>query len=190
MCASWAIWNEDNQKDTSVIETKFKELNTNYVFVGLNISRLLGSPPWSNFHGGMNDRKLMYACNDTKLRGAYVTDIFKDLPIARASEVEMYIKQNPKVLKENIDSFRKEMDDIKISKDTVVVVLGADSSLLLKCFNEHLKDKIKGKVFNIRHYSSRGRDEEWVNELWGRKEIGINKIFKKEERRKSEQNKA
>lgn len=194
--SSWAIWNENDQKDTTLIKENFKELNTNYVFLGLNISEFLGKPLWSNFHIdkngriGRHDRKLMFACNDSKLRGSYITDIFKDLPIAKASEVKKYIKEHPEVIPRHVDFFNKEMIDINSDKNTVFIVLGADSSFLLKCFNEHFKNKIKGMVLNIRHYSSPGTDEDWVNELWSIKEIGINKIFKKEEWLKSKQNKA
>lgn len=189
--SSWAIWNVDDQKDTSVIEKNITQLNTSYIFVGLNISRLLKSPPWSNFHGGRHDRKLMYACNDTKLRGSYFTDIFKDLPKSKASEVKKYLKENPAEIQKNVELFKQEMKDITVNDNTVFVVVGSDTSFLLEIFKTKFQGDIKDhKVFNIRHYSSRGKDEDWVNELWSRKEIGIDKIFKKSEWRKSKQSKA
>lgn len=194
-CSSWAIWNEKDQKDTNVIKQNIKELNTNYVFVGLNIASLLREPPWSNFHGGKHDRKLMYACNDTKqLRGSYLTDIFKNLPRSKASEVKKYLKENPKFLEKNVASFKKEMDDIKVNKDTVFVVLGVNSSLVLKYFKKDFQPKLKYKyedknILNYNHYSDyKIPDEEWVNELYGK--LGIAEVFNKEEWLKSKQNKA
>lgn len=174
--SSWAIWDECNQKDTSVIETNLNELNTNYVFVGLNISRLLREPSWSNFHGGRHDRKLMYACNDTKLRGSYITDIFKDLPKTRASEVKKYLEEHPKFLEENVSSFKKEMVDIEISRDTVFVVLGNDAR---RYFKKYFQNGYENKPVYYCHYSSRGTDEDWVNGLW--KILRIDKVFKREE---------
>ena len=95
-CSSWAIWDENDQNDTSVIDESVAQLNTRYVFVGLNISKDLKKPSWSNFHGGQHDRKLMYACNnDTKLRGSYLTDIFKYHANANAREVESYFHKHP-----------------------------------------------------------------------------------------------
>ena len=38
--ASWAIWNDKDLSDTSVIDKNYKELHSRYVLLGLNISKL------------------------------------------------------------------------------------------------------------------------------------------------------
>lgn len=180
--SSWAIWNEKDQKDTTVIDKNLKELNTNYVFIGLNISRLLDTPAWSNFHGGKHDRKLMFACNNSKLKGSYLTDIFKGIPtttaVEFATELKKCITNDSKFIDKQIADFNKEMEDIKIGKDTVLVVLGNDAR---KYFKKYFQNEYENKLVYYCHYSYyRIPDEEWVNGLW--KKLGIKKI---EEWRKS-----
>lgn len=75
--ASWAIWNYEQSTDTAIIDQNFDQLHSKFVLLGLNISRPLTDKPWSNFHDNTHARKIKYACNDTKLRGSYITDIFK-----------------------------------------------------------------------------------------------------------------
>ena len=174
-CSSWAIWNENDPKDTSVIDKNIAQLNTNYVFVGLNISRDLKKPLWSNFHGGKHDRKLMYACNRTKLRGCYITDLFKDIPTTKECCLKALVGWDPNILKKNIKSFGEEMKDIGVNEDTVFIVLGnAAKEYFIKYFQDGHK---KEPVYHC-HYSSRVKDEVWVNGLW--EKLGINGIFKKE----------
>lgn len=96
--SSWAVWNTDyadskpshNINDLSVFDSpNLSELNTGFVFVGLNRS---GKPkngnaekkpdkpkdPWFNFHAGRNDFKLRYALQGTRYWGSYITDAIKD----------------------------------------------------------------------------------------------------------------
>lgn len=169
--SSWAIWNENNLKDTLVIEENIPALNSEYVFLGLNVSKELDKAFWSNFHGGRHDRKLMIACNDTKLRGSYITDIFKDLPITKASDVEKYLEAHPEQIKKNVDSFNNEMSDIGINEDSVFIVLGV---MAQKFYENEFRGVYKNKYVNYRHYSCHGTDEAWVNGLG--KELGIKKI--------------
>ena len=192
--SSWAIWNCDEdkkchiskQRDTALIDTHCRELHTRYVFLGLNIASPLKEAPWSNFHGGKNDRKLVYACNNNKkLRGAYLTDIFKGIPTTRATQLERKIKGDPKIIQKHVDLFNKEMADIKVTRDTVFIILGVEGSLVSDYFKNHFQKEQKvigikdsDRFKNYYHYSCyKKSDEGWVNGLWNK--LGINKKFKK-----------
>jgi len=177
--SSWAIYNPSNESDTEIIDRTYKKLHAKYVFLGLNISKLLKKSSWSNFRGGKHDRKLKYACEKNKLSGSYLTDIFKDLPESNSSKVRKYIQKHSEEIKKNVSHFKKEMRDIKINKNTAFIVLGSDSSFLLKCFNDYLKNEYKNnKVFNYYHYSYyKLTDKKWVEGLW--KKLGIKRKFSK-----------
>lgn len=190
--SSWAIWNEKNQKNTTVIDDNLNELNTKYVFLGLNPSKLLEKLPlWSNYHVGRHDRKLMFACNNSKLRGSYLGDIFNGIPTTTAKEFEVELKKcfarDPEYINKQVAAFKDEMKGIRIDENTIFIVLGKDAR---RYFEESFKSGIKNKVVYYCHHSSRVTDENWVNKLWSIKEIGINEIFKKTKRLKSKQNMA
>lgn len=173
--SSWAIWNEYDQEDTNVIEKNVEKLNTRYVFVGLNVSKKLKSPSWSNFHGGKHDRKLTYACSGNKLSGCYITDLFKDIPTTKECCLKALVEWDPKILKKNIESFREEMKNIGVNEDTIFIILG---NVTKEYFIKYFQDGHKNNPVYHRHYSSRGKDVAWINELWGK--LGINKVFKKD----------
>ena len=47
--SSWAIWDSQNEKNTSVIEENLQLLHSNFIFLGLNISKEIDI--WGNFRG-------------------------------------------------------------------------------------------------------------------------------------------
>ena len=167
--SSWAIWNEEYPSDTSVIKDNLNDLNTKYVFLALNISAPL-KKKWGNFHGGKHDRKLVKSCNKTKLRGSYITDIFKGIVDADSSA----LKNLPEdVIKKNVDFFHEEMRDIKIDSDTTFIILGTESSLVSKYFNKYFQQGYDNKVINYYHYSYYTlTDIEWVEGLLREVESG------------------
>lgn len=172
--ASWVVWSEDTKNDTTVIEDNITELHPKFVFLGLNVSKPLLDTPWSNFHGGKNDRKLMYACNDTALRGSYLTDLFKGVPEAKSAKLYAYVKQNPDVLAKNVSVFKQEMADIGVSENTVFIVLGKG---ILPFYLEFFGNDFKNPYVCYLHYASHGTDKDWVEGLWN--ELGIKKEFVK-----------
>src|SRR5712691_9125493 len=89
--ASWAVWNPASLPDTQIISKNLDSLKISVVMVGLNYSRPLGKQPWSNFHTGRHDQKLMKAFNDSSYRGAYMTDIFK---VAEANAQQLLARIN------------------------------------------------------------------------------------------------
>ncbi len=165
--SSWAIWDNENIKNTSIIDGYFQQLGVRYVFIGLNIAKQLTKTPWSNFHGGKHDRKLKKACNDTKLRGSYLTDIFKDIPESKSVNLKKYIDGNMEVLRTNVAYFNREMEDIKIDKETVFIILGTESSIASKYFKTYFYGKYGNQIVNYYHHSYfQLTDDEWVDGLW------------------------
>ena len=93
------------------------ELNTGFVFVGLNRS---GTPkdgdagkepddPWFNFHAGRNDYKLRYALRGTRYWESYITDVIKNIQETDAGEVNNKIEKHPELLEENLKRLREEL---------------------------------------------------------------------------------
>ncbi|MEX0931586.1 MAG: hypothetical protein WDZ88_02435 [Candidatus Paceibacterota bacterium] len=165
--ASWAIWDKDNEKNTSIIDRCFDQLSPKHVFIGLNISAPLRDYSWANFRGGRHDRKLKYACNDTDLRGSYLTDLFKGVPEAKSFKVKGMLNDN--IIKENVSFFQDEMNDIGLTKESILVLLG---DLATQYFDEYFQKLFDNPIISYRHYSSYGTDRDWVEGLW--KELDIN----------------
>jgi len=93
-CASWAIWDVNDLSDTTIIENNILNLQNNYVLLALNKSIDIDLYCWKNFHGYDHARKLAYGCNNSLLRGSYMTDLFKDLPEAVASRLDKNLSSN------------------------------------------------------------------------------------------------
>jgi len=171
--SGWAIWDNRVENNTSIIDENYNALHSSFVFLGLNISFPLTENNWINFRGGKHDRKLKYACNDNSLRGSYLTDIFKGVAEPKSGEFEKLLTKE--IIEENVDLFHREMSDIKISENTVFVVLGTKSSLTAKYFNNYFKKNLKNKVIFHYHHSYYGiSDKQWVETFWDRLDISQN----------------
>lgn len=158
--SSWAIWDDNNVRDTSIIETNFRQLHSKYVLLGLNISGRLSSK-WSNFHFVRHDRKLRFACNNTELRGSYMTDIFKGIVEPKSSFIRE--KLSDEIIKENVELFNQEMKDVKINDNTKFIIFGTPSSTLAKYFDKYFKQDYKNEIIHYYHYSYyRLTDKAWV----------------------------
>lgn len=168
--ASWAIWDYKQPNDTSVIDQFRDQLNSRYVLLGLNMSRLLNRPAWFNFHDNTHARKIKFACNDTELRGSYMTDLFKDMIDSNSNNFKKSVTKEE--IDRNVKLFNHEMIDIRINNDTQFIIFGA---LTLQYFDEYFKQGYKNRVILQRHYSSRGTDKEWVESFW--KKLNINQNY-------------
>jgi hypothetical protein len=168
LLSSWAIWNEENPENTLVIEENIDQLNCNYIFVGLNISRLIDLSAWRNFHDNTHARKLRYACNNTGLRGSYLTDLFKDLPEANSNKVKDIL--TTELINKNVDFFIQEMTDVQIGANSIFIILG---SLTAQYFDRYYKQHFNNKVIYYDHYSAYAKytDKEWVDGLWDKLEL-------------------
>ena len=155
--ASWAVWGEqglrakDNMGDLSIFDDPktLEILNPNIVLVGLNFS-VSGAVnrPFENFHGkGGGAYKIRYALYKTKFWGAYMTDIVKSYVELEASKVISHLNKNPEFLKENIKSFKDELNDIG-SINPILVAFGNEVHDIL---NKHFKDEFR--IIKFTHYS-------------------------------------
>jgi hypothetical protein len=172
--SSWAIWDYKKESDASIIGKNFNQLHSKFVLLALNASGSIAKPPWSNFRGGKHDRKLKYACNDTQLRGSYITDIFKDIPEPKSRKIKSLLTDE--IIDKNVSLFNQEMRDIGINELTQFIVLGAPNSLLSKYFNNHFRQNYKNHITYYYHYSYyRLTDRAWVEGFW--KKLGINQNF-------------
>ena len=176
----WKIWSRavrwdqttsprSNTDDMARVNSPnlLKTLNTGYVFVGLNWSSThwdkwgTNGIIWSNFHSGyslQNDYKLRYALKNTKYWGSYITDLIKYYPEVDFNKVTSYINNNPQILEENIENFKKEIsylwDNLKL------VALG---SKVYELLDKYLwKDY---EIFSIKHYSCRIWKENYREEV-------------------------
>ena len=176
--SSWAIWNHEDEADPKVIESHIEELNAKHVFIAYNASRkegYIGHGPWANFRGWKHDRKLKYACNDTALRGSYLTDLFKGIEEANSGKVRDLLTDD--LVNKNVSCLLEEILDIGTTDKTVYVVLGVYHSEIGKQFRKHFLDQMGDvNVIYYTHYSNfRLTDEEWVTGLW--EKLGIDASY-------------
>jgi hypothetical protein len=170
--ASWAIWDYKKPFDTGIIDKNYDQLHSKYVLLGLNFSHKLTGNNWQNFHDNTHARKIKYACNATKLRGSYITDIFKGIPEAKSSNLKN--KLTKETINANVNYFIKEMKDIKLSNKSQFIVFGTPSSFLAKSFNTYFRPHFKNNVLCYYHYAYYSlTDKNWVRGFW--KRLSINK---------------
>ena len=112
--SSWAIWNDQDITDLSVIEPNHMTLQDKVVMVGLNLSAEIDKP-WQNFHNGRNDYKLRQAFNDSSYRGAYMTDLIKDHVNPKSNDVLNQLTEE--ALQDNFDLFYEEMEALGVTVD-------------------------------------------------------------------------
>lgn len=167
---SWAIWEYSRsrvqEKKTSIIEENLADLHSRYILIGLNISSEIET--WGNFRGGKHDRKLKYAFNDSPIRGAYMTDLFKNIVKVKSTDLAKYLKDRPEIIEKNVLMFIDEMQDLKISPETQFIILGSENNSHVANFyrSEFQKHFINNPVIYHRHYSSIGTDRAWVESMW------------------------
>ena len=165
--SSWAIWDFQNEKNTSIIENNLELLHNNYVFIGLNISKEVGI--WGNFRGGKHDRKIKYAFNSTKdIKGAYMTDLIKSVEVY-SIDLLNEIKQGNIDIKTQIDTFIRELNLVKVTPKSKFIIFG---NIARELYDEYFEKHFpENKVYYLKHYSGRGEDKHWVEEVWKRLNI-------------------
>jgi len=161
--ASWAVWADASDKAKSNMgeishfknESVLGFLKNNIVMVGLNLSSSgPSSEPFLNFHSRnprANDFKIRYAFKDSLYYGAYMTDIIKTRVEVVAKNVMRYLKEHPKAIEENLETFREEMQDLKATAP-VILSFGKDTYSLL---NKNLNRNEYSKLIRLTHYSHR-----------------------------------
>ena len=183
--SSWAIYGKNELIYKEVIEDNVIScLNNNIVFVGLNFSGPL-SPSWGiwqNIYENFNVRWLLSGENFDveKYRGAYITDLIKDITGSIADNVmnELDLKK----INKNISWFFEEID--LLGSDCIEMYLfGGHVGKLFrenvmhhKEFHEFRK-KVK-KCQQINHYSgsNNGRFRKFAPEELGLRTVSSPKI--------------
>ena len=161
-CASWAIWKEvgetpkSNMEDLNILDPKkntdlLSQLKPDVVFVGLNVSKDIGSQkPFSNFHptySRAQDYKTRFALKDTELWGGYMTDIIKDYPELHGQKVMSFLRDNPDVERKNIETFREELKDLGTENRTIIA-FGND---VFRILSRNLQNEFN--IFKVTHYA-------------------------------------
>ncbi len=174
--SSWAVWNNTNLSDVSFIEANKDILNSRLVGIGLNISGEL-SYNWQNFHGGKHDRKLAYALNESHFKGAYLTDLFKNINQKDSKILIDNIGANLSIINKHIDTFCEEMMDIGVNDKTIFLIFGVEKSYLGQIISNLIKSKFQNNQFVYHYHYSYYKltDKDWVEGLW--KKIGISNNF-------------
>ena len=160
--ASWAIWNASDINDTSMIEAQPHELRTDVVMVGLNVSADISGRRWTNFHAGRNDHKLTMAFNESRFRGAYMTDIVKSLVMVKATDVMKGIRRGDVNIAEHAETFREEMRFIGEDRERLFFLFGRDA---VSIFEKHLARSFPNFV-RCEHFACYRKKEDWLRDLW------------------------
>ncbi len=171
--STWAIWNFKDEKDTSIIEQNLSKLHTNWVIIGLNISQPVDS--LANFRGGKHDRKLKYAFNNTFISGSYMTDLIKSVEV-KSSEILKDIKSSKIDINAQVSYFNEELKFVCVNEETKFIIFGNAAKNIYDNFYKGYYPN--NEVFFLKHYSSRGTDQKWVEETW--KELNINLNYETE----------
>jgi len=172
---SWAVWAEEgdtpksNVGDLSVFDTESNPdilgaLNPEIVLVGLNGSRASTKYSFANFHDSRPvamDFKIRYAVEGTKLWGAYMTDIIKDFNEKESGKMMQYLRANKEFEKENVQTFRQEIQDIGACSPTLVAFGNDSYSILKRNFDGEYP------LFKLSHYSNYSSKEKYRDEVSG-----------------------
>ena len=156
---SWAIWSEvgdtpkSNVGDLSIFngDDFLKDLNLNFVLVGLNISRGDVKFPLGNFHDSRTeatDYKIRFALKDTIFWGSYMTDIIKDFSEKDSGKMMSYLRSNKLFEDNNLEIFKNELKDLGSSNPTIVAFGNDAYSILLR----NLKNQYN--ILKVPHYAN------------------------------------
>ena len=167
--ASWAIWNTDNESDTKIFDQNIQKLHTNWVLIGLNISKPVRI--WGNFRGGKHDRKIKYAFSNTSIFGAYMTDLIKKSEIS-ANKILKGIETGDIDLSIQIITFVEELKCVGVNENTKFIIFGATARTVYDEY--YAKYFPSNKVYYLKHYSGRGTDKDWVENIWNRLSFNLN----------------
>ena len=164
--SSWAIWNENNLDDTSIISQQVDKLHTNYVIVALNMSKEL-SIEWSNFHAckrGCHDGKLRSAFNgsNSEVRGAYMTDLLKMID-KNSKNISLILSEtsHDDIIKKQKEDFKQELKNVGVTEKSKFILIGRE---VQKHFHSFTDNKYQSTI-SLRHYSDyRLKAEQWVSQ--------------------------
>ena len=171
--SSWAIWATEGETpksnigdltvlDPNINKNLLSQLNSEVVFVALNISRGDIKIPLGNFHDHRpiaTDFKIRFAFKDTPFWGGYMTDIIKDFEEKISGKVKDYLSKNRDFEKQNIDIFLEELNYIG-AKNPVLIAFGNE---VFNILNRHLKDRFK--IIKVPHYANYTNKEKYREQI-------------------------
>ncbi len=161
--ASFTLWADPDTKpssntaDLSVFDlskhpTLLDQLNTGYVFVGLNAAE--HDQPvedWRSFHSSyrhQKDFKLRYALNhDDRFRGSYITDVIKGWPETDSQKVMRSVKRGDIDIMKHLQDFQAELDLLSPPRP-ILIALGKSSYEILQNLSQG-----GYTIYQIAHYS-------------------------------------
>lgn len=139
--SSWAVWAHEEASeppkarvgDLTVLDPDrnpglLDELNPDVVLLGLNASSRgaeMDPRPWGNFHdpsARAQDYKIRFALRETPYWGAYMTDVFIDLPETNSNKVRTWRSENPEAVAAHVLRLEQELD--ALGTDPLLVVFG------------------------------------------------------------------
>lgn len=147
--ASFAVWDDRDLDDTSIIEKNIKTLRSDLIIVGLNAS---GKPTnrFTNFHTthrGGRDSWVRDVFNRSPWRGAYMTDIIKNDTSSRQPKGRDLVNE-----KKNAKIFKDELRTIGCKRPRYIIAFGNRTARILKEQFPEWKDRI----LQVLHYQLRG----------------------------------
>lgn len=186
--ASWAVWGDegdkpksnmgkldvlDPDKNTSLLNV----LQPNVIMIGLNVARPVDTEqkPYVNFHDASphaNDFKIRYAFKDTPYYGAYMTDLIKNHVEVDSGTVAKSLKGNPILIQDGIDSFRRELRDLKAVRPTILSFGRQVHDML----SQYLNKTEYSHLVSLTHYSYRISKENYREKVQGKIEHEMNPI--------------
>lgn len=137
----------DEHANASLLQT----LRNAVVMVGLNISRTF-SEPFRNFHDPSpraNDFKIRHAFANTKYYGAYMTDIIKNVKMVNSTDLLAHLRNRPALIRENADTFREELRDLRSSKPIIL----AFGNSTYKLIAENVPASYYSRLIKLTHYA-------------------------------------
>lgn len=170
--ASWAIWEKPSETpksniskmellDPQINPNLLSQLTTDVIFIGLNFSRETSFPkPFMNFHDSYSrahDYKIRFALDDTPYMGSYMTDLIKNFPEIKSSNVIKSLKKNPSLVTRAVNDFAEELRNIE-SKDSMIFCFGKD---VFDILSKHLDKSLYKNLINLTHYSHYIGQEEY-----------------------------
>jgi len=160
---SWAVWAQQsgapksNMGDIQILDENvnpklLEMLKPNIVMIGLNFSREFISEPFRNFHDSSpvaNDFKIRYAFYNTEFWGAYMTDVIKGIVEPSSGQLQRYLRDNPEVVRDNINNLRLELQDLGQSSPLILAFGHVVYALLMK----NLREEDYSLLIGLTHYS-------------------------------------
>lgn len=160
--SSFAVWscadadNSQGVDDLSLFDINnstetLESLKTEYILLGLNISRSVIASDFANFHDGRRyskDYKLRFALRGSPLWGSYMTDVFKDIEMVDSADFERYMRAHPEIEKAQIEELRAEISEVTGQTTPKLFGLGSAATKYLR---KHFSNDFE--VYQLMHYS-------------------------------------